>query len=232
MERVGEVGGMLTDGVTSGLEERREQGEGVGFVKGKKKGGGGWSGGKTFLFCLLFGGAVASGFWGSRRMGGIQSGLFQNLRTVHSVEILDSFGKRGETAEIRIVKARQQEIARKVLKSWQEVKAAAMGLTHDIDRLEEILEGPMLQIWRTKATDARTKKWHWEFKLRNLKIGDVQLTPDGHRATVEATIEENAKMFDPSQPSNNDSYRDAYTVHYDLVLTETGWKICDGTVLR
>ena len=58
-----------------------------------------------------------------------------------------------------------------------------------------------------------------------------QLSGDGHRATLDAVVRESARMFE-AEGGGKDSYDDTFTIHYDLVLTEGGWKIHDGTVVR
>lgn len=49
---------------------------------------------------------------------------------------------------------------------------------------------------------------------------------------MDATVRESAKMFEKGKNEGKSSYNDVFTMHYDLVLTESGWKISDGAVVR
>ncbi|CAI5990221.1 unnamed protein product [Closterium sp. NIES-64] len=56
----------------------------------------------------------------------------------------------------------------RVVRHWQEVKAAALGPQHRVDRLGEILEGPMLELWRNRAKEVENNGWFWEYSFLSL----------------------------------------------------------------
>jgi hypothetical protein len=56
------------------------------------------------------------------------------------------------------------------LLAWQEAKQAAMGSTHDIKALESVLEGNMLQQWRTRANHINKINWHWRYQIDKITV--------------------------------------------------------------
>ncbi|CAI5495480.1 unnamed protein product [Closterium sp. Naga37s-1] len=56
----------------------------------------------------------------------------------------------------------------RVVRHWQEVKAAALGPSHWVDRLGEILEGPMLELWRNRAKEVENNGWFWVYSFLSL----------------------------------------------------------------
>eukprot|EP00271_Cylindrocystis_brebissonii_P012333 TRINITY_DN306_c0_g1_i2.p1 TRINITY_DN306_c0_g1~~TRINITY_DN306_c0_g1_i2.p1 ORF type:complete len:624 (+),score=114.71 TRINITY_DN306_c0_g1_i2:213-1874(+) len=203
-----------------------------------------WSGkGKMIASAIAVGaGALALAVWGSGKLGGgIQNrqsgqvaGVQQALQAHASSAVVSTPAADRATAvtvEERLAEARHQRMAQQVASSWQAAKAAAMGPLHQSERLETVLEGPILKIWRARATDAQAQNRHWEFISSDIKVEDVSVAADGHKATMEAVIQETATLVDQSTKKTS-SYEDKYRVHYDLVRTETGWKIYDGAVLE
>lgn len=56
------------------------------------------------------------------------------------------------------------------LLAWQEAKQAAMGSTHDIEALDSVLEGNMLQQWRTRASHIKKINWHWRYQIDKITV--------------------------------------------------------------
>lgn len=97
---------------------------------------------------------------------------------------------------------------------------------------DQVLDGQMLKIWTEKAAEIEQHGWFWSYKLVNLNIDSVTVSSDGHRAIVEATLEESADLTDLSHPEHNDSYSTTYTTRYEMYCANSGWKIVEGAVLR
>lgn len=90
----------------------------------------------------------------------------------------------------------------------------------------------MLNGWRDRVNDVVRNGWYWEYKLVDLNIDSVTVSDDGKRATVEATLQEAARLLDKKNPEHDDSYRSTYTTRYELRQGPNGWRINGGAVLR
>ncbi|KAK4782604.1 hypothetical protein SAY86_016706 [Trapa natans] len=123
------------------------------------------------------------------------------------------------------------KLAESLVRKWQVIKSQALGPNHCIDKLPEVLDGHMLKIWTDRAAEIAQNGWFWEYSLVNLGIDSVILSPDGRRATVEATLEESAHLTDVKNPEQNDSYNRTYTTRYEMSCADSGWKITEGAVL-
>ena len=80
------------------------------------------------------------------------------------------------------------KVAEQVVRRWQHAKAQALGVAHNLKPLEQVLEGPMLQQWLTRAEDVRSHGWAWEYQLNSLSVDKVEV--ERGRAMVEATLTE------------------------------------------
>ncbi|KAG9442918.1 hypothetical protein H6P81_018772 [Aristolochia fimbriata] len=123
-------------------------------------------------------------------------------------------------------------LAENLVRKWQTIKSEALGPDHCVSKLSEILEGHMLNIWTDRASEIAQHGWFWEYTLLGLTIDSVTISLDGRRAQVEATLEEEARLTDPSNPEHNDSYSTTYTTRYELSCSNSGWKITEGAVLK
>ncbi|KAJ0964252.1 hypothetical protein J5N97_029374 [Dioscorea zingiberensis] len=115
---------------------------------------------------------------------------------------------------------------------WQNVKSHALGPDHCLAELPEVLDGRMLKIWSDRAAEIAQRGWFWEYTLVGVTIDSVTVSGDGHRALVEATIEEAARLTDTAHPEHNDSYSTTYTTRYEMSFSKSGWKITEGAVLK
>ncbi|CAI5970610.1 unnamed protein product [Closterium sp. NIES-64] len=113
----------------------------------------------------------------------------------------------------------------RVVRHWQEVKAAALGPQHRVDRLGEILEGPMLELWRNRAKEVENNGWFWEYSFLSLNVEMAAVSKCQKKAVVEAVVQEAARLVDAADPTHNDAYRSTYTARYELLQTGTCWKI-------
>jgi len=132
-------------------------------------------------------------------------------------------------------KAREEmsvKVAEDCVRSWQAVKSKALGREHDIAGLAAALDGRMLQQWKARAQDVRSQGWYWEYSLGNLSIDSVEVSEDGERAIVEATLEESARLIEGDNPKATDQYKSQYSAQYQLVQRPAGWRIVGGKVIH
>lgn len=66
----------------------------------------------------------------------------------------------------------------------------------------------------------------------NFTVDSVTVSVDGQCASVEATLEESARLTDMVHPENNDSYHSSYTTRYEISWVQSWWEITDGAVLK
>ncbi|XP_042391500.1 protein ACCUMULATION AND REPLICATION OF CHLOROPLASTS 6, chloroplastic-like [Zingiber officinale] len=123
-------------------------------------------------------------------------------------------------------------LAESIVHKWQNVKSRALGSDHSIEELPEILDGRMLKIWTDRAVEIEQHGWFWEYSLLGVTIDSITVSLNGRRSTVEATIEESAKLTDDAHPEHNDSCSTTYTTRYEMAYTKSGWKITEGAVLK
>ncbi|PKA50243.1 Protein accumulation and replication of chloroplast 6, chloroplastic [Apostasia shenzhenica] len=122
--------------------------------------------------------------------------------------------------------------AEALVRKWQKIKSHALGPDHRVEELPEVLEGRMLKIWTDRAAEVEHQGWFWEYTLLGATIDSVTVSLDGQRATVEATIDESARLIDSAHPEHNESYSTTYTTRYEIACSESGWKMTEGAVLK
>jgi ARC6-like, IMS domain len=93
----------------------------------------------------------------------------------------------------------------------------------------------MLKVWSERATEMATRGWHWKYNLVNVSVDSLTVSLDGRHATIEATIEESARVFDGR--TGDDGVADnacstGYAARYEMTYTDSGWKIVDGAILE
>ncbi|GJP31749.1 hypothetical protein CLOM_g14818 [Closterium sp. NIES-68] len=176
---------------------------------------------------------VAGGGWMAWRM---RSGRFgPSMLGVEGAMVgaaKETAASSGGAAEEEYSEVEEVQWAVRVVRHWQEVKAAALGPSHRVDRLGEILEGPMLELWRNRAKEVEGNGWFWEYSFLSLNVEMAAVSKCQKKAVVEAVVQEAARLVDAADPTHNDAYRSTYTARYELVQTGTCWKIVGGTVLR
>ncbi|KAL3505359.1 hypothetical protein ACH5RR_035200 [Cinchona calisaya] len=123
-------------------------------------------------------------------------------------------------------------LAENLVRKWQNIKSQALGPDHCVDKLSEILDGQMLKIWTDRGAEIAQHGWFWQYNLLNLTVDSVTVSVDGQRASVEATLEELARLTDTTHPEHNDSYNSIYTTRYEMSWAKSGWKIIEGAVLK
>ena len=126
-------------------------------------------------------------------------------------------------------------VAEQIVRRWQSAKAQALGVAHNLRPLEQVLEGPMLQQWLTRAEDVKAHGWAWEYQLNALTVDKVEvMTPS--RVMVEATLTEVAVLKDRARTEDDDRYESTYRARYELRKSSDGggvraWKIVGGSVV-
>lgn len=114
-------------------------------------------------------------------------------------------------------------IAEEVIQSWLSTKAAALGPSHNVDSLEEILTGSALSQWRLVAqqerADNRYRKYNHSVKVESVSKSDT----DSNRAVVAAMVKEETQFYEngQSKKSSDESLR----VRYDLIRRDGIWRI-------
>ena len=137
------------------------------------------------------------------------------------------FSRRAPEVDVRV--------AEQIVRRWQNAKAQALGVAHNLRPLEQVLEGPMLQQWLTRAEDVKAHGWAWEYQLNALTVDKVEvMTPS--RVMVEATLTEVAVLKDRARTEDDDRYESTYRARYELKKSSEGggvraWKIVGGSVV-
>jgi predicted nucleic acid-binding protein len=125
--------------------------------------------------------------------------------------------------------------AEKIVRKWQTAKAQALGQSHNTRLLEGILEGPMLQQWKTRAEDVASHGWAWEYQLNHLGVDSVDVVGN-EKIFIEVTLTEVAVLKDRARNEPDDIYESTYRAKYELRKSANGggvqgWKIVGGSVV-
>ncbi|XP_015966207.1 plastid division protein CDP1, chloroplastic [Arachis duranensis] len=125
------------------------------------------------------------------------------------------------------------EEAEKLVKQWQAIKAEALGPSHVVTSLAQVLDESMLAQWQALADAANERSCYWRFVLLKLSALRADILSDGSgvdMAEIEALLEEAAELVDDSQ-QKNPNYYSTYKVKYILKRQEDGsWKFCEGDI--
>ncbi|KAB1213196.1 Plastid division protein CDP1, chloroplastic [Morella rubra] len=123
------------------------------------------------------------------------------------------------------------EEAEALVRQWQAIKAQALGPSHQVHSLSEVLDESMLVQWQALANVAKTKCCHWRFVLLQLSVLRADILSDGigaEIAEIETLLEEAAELVDESQQTKP-NYYSTYKVLYVLKRQDDGsWKFCEG----
>ncbi len=123
-----------------------------------------------------------------------------------------------------------KESAKQLIQNWQAIKSQALGPNHQQEKLAQILTGPALTNWQTRANDAKASNWHWQYSLNQLQVERVD--PQGpNQAQVLVNLQETAKFYQQGQLQSDASYQDPYRARYTLVRKDGQWRIQDINVL-
>ena len=124
------------------------------------------------------------------------------------------------------------ESARAVIQEWLDSKAAALGKEHQIDRLDSILTGSLLTLWRDRSTSYQQNNIYRQFE-HTLNIESVTIDAENPDiAKVEAKVTEIAQHYRGGQIDLSQSYNDNLLVRYELVRQNDSWLIKNSEVLQ
>ncbi|MDR7920799.1 IMS domain-containing protein [Thermosynechococcus sp. HY213] len=116
------------------------------------------------------------------------------------------------------------EMARDRLRTWQQIKAQALGTAFEMDKLATILAEPELSRWRSRAQSLKSEGSHWVYTLRNLEVKEVR--PRGSdRVDVLVEVNEDARFYEQGTLRNDISYSDPYRVIYTFTRRGNQWLI-------
>ncbi|GFY95619.1 plastid division protein [Actinidia rufa] len=125
------------------------------------------------------------------------------------------------------------EEAESLVKQWQAIKAEALGPTHMIHSLFQLLDGPMLVQWQALAEKAKTRSCFWRFVLLQLSVIRAEILSDEigtEMAEIEVLLEEAAELVDESQ-LKNPNYYSTYTIRYVLKRQDNdSWRFWEGNI--
>ncbi|KAA8541488.1 hypothetical protein F0562_025451 [Nyssa sinensis] len=123
------------------------------------------------------------------------------------------------------------EEAETLVKHWQAIKAEALGPSHQVDSLFEVLDESMLVQWQALADAATDRSCFWRFVLLQLSVLRAEILSDGigtEIAEIEALLEEAAELVDESRPKNP-NYYSIYKIRYVLKRQDDGsWRPLSG----
>ncbi|WVZ14405.1 hypothetical protein V8G54_011971 [Vigna mungo] len=127
------------------------------------------------------------------------------------------------------------EEAETIVRQWQTIKAEALGPSHEVSSLAQVLDESMLAQWNGLATAAKERSCYWRFLLLKLSIIRADILSDGNGADVaeiEALLEEAAELIDGSRQKNPNYYL-SYKVKYAMKRQDDGsWKFCENDIIE
>ncbi|XP_054819249.1 plastid division protein CDP1, chloroplastic isoform X1 [Prosopis cineraria] len=125
------------------------------------------------------------------------------------------------------------EEAEALIKQWQTIKAEALGPSHLVHSLTQVLDESMLAQWQALADTARERSCYWRIILLKVSVLRADILSDWNGAevaTIESLLEEAAELVDASQ-EDNPNYYSTYLVKYVLKRQDDGtWKFCEGAI--
>ncbi|EEF47911.1 conserved hypothetical protein [Ricinus communis] len=102
------------------------------------------------------------------------------------------------------------EEAEGLVKQWQALKAEALGPSHHVDSLSEVLDESMLAQWQALGNAAKARPCYWRFVLLQLSVLQADILLDDYgveMAEIEVLLEEAAELVDESEHKNPNYYR-------------------------
>lgn len=114
-------------------------------------------------------------------------------------------------------------IAQEVIENWLASKAAALGQNHDIDRLDDILIGPVISKWQGIVKNDIANKRHRKY-AHDVQVRFVNQNPNFPvHAVVGATVKEVTYFYEQNQIQKTSQER--LRVRYNLVRKQGFWRI-------
>jgi hypothetical protein len=121
--------------------------------------------------------------------------------------------------------------AQEVLNTWLSTKAQALGESHNVEALDEILVDPVLSRWERSAIATQRNNAYWQYD-HTLNIESVEFSEEQpNQGTVTAQVQEGAQYYQGGELQESASYEDNLRVRYQLVRVNDQWKIQNWEVL-
>jgi hypothetical protein len=123
-----------------------------------------------------------------------------------------------------------RETATKLVRAWQVTKSKALGSSHDIALLDNILTNPALSDWRSRAKSLKANNAYLQYIPKSLEVKKV-LPKGDNKAIVIAQVGESRNYFSNGNLDTSASKTDtSYEVEYVLVKVADKWLIADMVV--
>ncbi len=116
--------------------------------------------------------------------------------------------------------------AEKILKTWLEAKAEAMGPNYSATELANVLTEPKLSYWQNAATSAKQENWYKKYK-HDVKVITVRPSPQSpDQVEVSAEVSETEEFYATGAAAEVRP-AETLTLRYTLVRKDGLWRIAD-----
>ncbi|KAF5445266.1 hypothetical protein F2P56_034331 [Juglans regia] len=156
---------------------------------------------------------------------------FKNRPDARNPYVLSPAASLSATMTSMYKRVMPMEEAEALVRQWQAIKAEALGPSHQVHSLSDVLDESMLVQWQALANVAKAKSCYWRFVLLRLSVLQADIMSDGigaEMAEIKALLEEAAELVDESQQTNP-NYYSTYKVRYVLKRQDDGsWKFYEA----
>ncbi|MCG6136220.1 MAG: IMS domain-containing protein [Nostoc sp. LLA-1] len=121
-----------------------------------------------------------------------------------------------------------EEMAQKVIQTWLSTKASALGPSHDIGSLQDILTGATLAQWRLIAQQERSQNRYRTYN-HTVNVEYVNQNPDQSVVAV-ARVREVTQFYERGQINNITD--ETLRVRYSLIRQADVWRIQNMSVIN
>ncbi|KFM29241.1 Protein ACCUMULATION AND REPLICATION OF CHLOROPLASTS 6, chloroplastic [Auxenochlorella protothecoides] len=119
--------------------------------------------------------------------------------------------------------------ALQLIKRWQLVRAAALGVKHDARSLPTILGGELLATWQERTKQLAAQNWHYDQALDAVKLLSVKPGSSPYTAVVRARLSESL-VAHQGRDAAPVAQRKEYTVRYVVEKRGSGWIILEADI--
>ncbi|RMZ55990.1 hypothetical protein APUTEX25_004414 [Auxenochlorella protothecoides] len=119
--------------------------------------------------------------------------------------------------------------ALQLIKRWQLVRAAALGVKHDARSLPTILGGELLATWQERTKQLAAQNWHYDQALDTVKLLSVKPGTSPYTAVVRARLSESL-VAHQGRDAAPVAQRKEYTVRYVVEKRGSGWIILEADI--
>lgn len=115
--------------------------------------------------------------------------------------------------------------AQQLVELWLQAKSQAMGATHDVTALADILTGEELRFRERAAQSAKEEGYYAEYE-HTVEVEEVQINPAlPDRALVIANVTEVADFYVDGRLDDMASYRESLRLQYNFRQENNQWRI-------